>query len=372
MHPLLKSFSFSLLFALFASSCITVGPNYQSPSAPREDQWLEYEDPNLETGPPVLPEWWKTAFNDPILDKLIDEALDENLTLRSAGLRVLQSRQQLAIAVGSLFPQQQAISGEVGPGRSGLAKFDVYDLGFNLSWEADVWGSFRRNIETASASLDASVADYDGVMVSLIAQVAQTYLLIRTTEQRLKVARENIEYQEESVRITSEKRDIGDTSPLDADQAETLLYNTKSTASGLELSLQQLKNSLAILLGKPPHNLNKRLGDARPIPTVAPEIAVGMRQDLIRQRPDIRVAERQLAAQSAQIGVAVSELYPHFGIDGLIGTSVSTGSGLNFDNLFSGDSFDYNLTGFFDWNLFNYGRLKNNVRLQDAVFQELL
>ena len=361
-----------VVLILVAGGCTTVGPDYQAPSAPVETVWLEYEDPNIDTDPPVGLEWWATAFDDPTLDQLVETALGDNLSLRSAGLRVLQARQQLAITMGGRYPQQQQFSGQAGIEGTDSSSFETYDLGFNLSWEADIWGRFKRQIESASASLDASLADYDGVMISLVSDVAQTYLQIRTTQERFEVAKTNLGYQQESVRITSAKFDAGEVSALDVDQAQTLLFNTEASMVSLELTLQQLKNSLAVLLGRPPQDMSKLLGTPQPIPTVAPEIAIGMPQDLIRRRPDIRVAERQLAAQSAQIGYAISELYPQFGLGGTIGTSVSTAAGQSFGDLFSSDSGGFNLFGFFQWNIFNYGRLKNNVRLQDAVFQQLL
>jgi len=339
MKHTLKTFCLSMLLALVAYGCTTVGPEYQAPTAPVEPNWIEYKDPLLDATSPVAPEWWKAAFKDPILDQLVATALAQNLSLRSAGLRVLQARQQLAIAVGNRYPQQQQLSGQAGIQGTDSSSYELYDLGFNLSWEADIWGRFKRQIESASAALDASVASYDGVMVSMIAQVAQNYLLIRTTQQRLAVAQHNLELQQESVRITTAKFEGGEVSALDVDQAKTLLYNTKASVASLEQSLQQFKNALAILLGQPPHDMSALLGKVQPVPTVVPAIALGMPQDLIRRRPDIRTAERQLAAQSAQIGFAVSDLYPHFGLGGSIGTSVSTADGLNFGDLFSADSF---------------------------------
>jgi NodT family efflux transporter outer membrane factor (OMF) lipoprotein len=360
------SIGLSLLLALLVSGCI-LGPDYTRPEAEVESSWIEIEDPRVTSEPPVDPKWWETAFQDPDIDRLVETALEQNLTLRSAGLRVLQSQQQLAIAIGNQFPQEQQVSGEASRQKSGGITFDNYSLGFNLAWEVDFWGRFRRQVESASAELDASVADYDGVIVSLVSQVAQTYILIRTFQERLEVTRRNIGSQEESLRVARAKFDAGDRSELDVDQAESLLNNTKASVSSLEISLQQLKNSLAILLGKPPQDYNYLLGEKGGIPSAPPDIALGMPQDLIRQRPDIRIAERQLAAQSAQIGFAVTELYPHFSIGGSIGTSaVDTG------DLFDNESETWSLFGMFEWNIFNYGRLESNVRLQDALFQQLL
>lgn len=371
-HPF-KSFALCLLLALLASGCTMVGPDYQSPSAPVQNDWLEYEDPQLVSTEPVAKHWWKAAFNDPILDQLVETALAQNLSLRSAGLRVLQARQNLAIAIGNQYPQEQQVSGQAGiAGVSSSAAYEIYDLGFNLSWEADVWGRFSRQIESATATLDASLSSYDGIIVSLVAEVAQTYLLIRTTEQRLTVAKHNLALQGQSLQITVAKYEGGEVSALDVEQAQTLYYSTESSLASLEQSLQQFKNSLAILLGQPPHNMRVVLGPAAPMPVVSPAIAVGMPQNLIRHRPDIRTAERQLAAQSALIGFAVSDLYPQFSLGGSIATDVSTNGSLNFDDLFSSETVSYNLLGGFQWNIFQYGRLKNNIRLQDAIFQQLL
>ena len=344
-----------------------LGPDFQEPSAPVESHWIEVDDPLVSSEPPADPKWWQTAFQDPVLDRLVEVALQENLTLRSAALRVLQSQQQLAIAIGNQYPQQQQVTGLAAREKSNAVIFNDYNLGFNLSWEADIWGRFRRQVESASAELDASVADYDGALVSLLSQVAQNYILIRTFQARLEVTRESIKSQTESLRVAQAKFDAGEVSELDADQAESLLNNTIASVPSLETSLQQVKNSLAILLGKPPQDLNYLLGEKGDIPNTPATIALGMPQNLIRQRPDIRTAERQLAAQSAQIGVAVTDLYPALSIGGSIGTSA-----MHSGDLFENASETWNLFGAFQWNIFNYGRLRSNVRLQDALFQQLL
>ncbi len=361
------SITLCLLLLVLLSGCTILGPDYTRPEATVESNWIESESPLVTSEPPVDPQWWKTAFHEPELDKLVETALQQNLTLRSAGLRVLQSQQQLAIAIGNQFPQQQQASGSASRQKSNDTTFNNYNLGFNLGWEVDFWGRFKLQVESASAELDASVADYDGVIVSLVSQVAQNYILIRTFQDRLEVSKKNIKYQAESLRITTAKFNAGQVSELDANQAESLLNNTKASVSALEISLQQLKNSLAILLGKPPQEYNYLIGEQGSIPSTPVEIALGMPQDIIRQRSDIRSAERQLAAQSAEIGYAVTELYPHFSIGGAIGTSATETS-----NLFKSKSETWNISGMFEWNIFNYGRLRSNVRLQDALFQQLL
>lgn len=356
-----------LLLLSLLGGCINLGPDYTRPEAAVEPNWLDIENSLVKSQPPVGPNWWKAAFHDPDLDQLVTTALQQNLTLRSAGLRVLQSQQQLAIAIGNQYPQQQQASGAASRQKDNANTFNNYSLGFNASWELDFWGRFRRQVESASAELDASVASYDSVLVSLVSQVAQNYIFIRTFQERLDVAAANVKAQQESLRVTRAKSDAGEVSDLDVQQAESLVNNTKATMSSLEISLQQLENSLSILLGKPPHDLIDLIEDSRKIPSAKTELALGMPQDLIRRRPDIRFAERQLAAQSAQIGFAVTELYPHFSIGGSIGTEA-----INSGDLFENDSETWNLFGMFKWNIFNYGRLKSNVRLQDARFQQLL
>ena len=365
----------SLLAGLgcFLTGCM-VGPAYKAPTASVATQWLKFEDERFKTTQPVEPRWWKNAFQDAGLDQLIDEALAGNLTLRSAGLRVLQARQTLLIAKGNLFPQEQfigAAAAVVDPG-AGAGSSGAYNLNFNLTWEIDVWGRIRRQIESASAALDASLSNYDGVLVTLISEVAQTYLLIRTTEQRLAVAKMNVTYQEESVRISRAKFEAGETSSLDVEQGQTLLFTTRASVALLEQSMRQFKIALAVLLGRIPQDLTKGLGKPGAIPAVSPVLAVGMPQDLIRRRPDIRTAERKLAAQSAQIGVAVTDLYPQLALGGVIGPVVNTASGQVFSDLFNSDNVGYNFGGFVRWNIFNYGRITNNIRLQDATFQQLL
>jgi NodT family efflux transporter outer membrane factor (OMF) lipoprotein len=354
--------------ALALSACTTVGPEYQQPTAEMAEAWQAIETETLESDPPVDPEWWKTAFDDPVLNQLVDDALADNLSLRSAALRVLQARQQLAIATGNRYPQQQQLTGEAANTTTSDDSTQSYDLGFNVSWEVDFWGRYKLAVQSAAAQLDASVAGYDGVMVTLIGDVVTNYLTIRRLQEQLTVARQNIELQDENMQITRAKFEAGAVSALDTYQVESLLHSTRAQKSALEESLQQTKNSLAILLGRLPQDLGGLLEDERPIPSVPPEIAVGMPQELIRRRPDIRGAERELAAQGAQIGIAVAELYPQFVIGGTIGTTSQDG----VSDLFSSDGFGLNLFGAFKWNIFNYGRLKSNIRLQDARFQELL
>ena len=355
------------LLSVALSGCLKVGPEYTKPTANTATGWAVEPNPLMNNTMQNGAAWWKNAFQDAELNRLVELALDDNLTLRSASLRVLQSQQQLAIAIGNQYPQQQQATGAATRSKANDNIANNYNLGMNLSWEADIWGRFSSQVESASSAMDASVADYDGAIVSIVSQVAQNYVLIRTFRNRVEVAQDNIELQQSNLDITQAKFDAGEVSELDVNQAQSLLNNTKATISSYEVSLQQLKNAQAVLLGQPPQTFAHYITESSKIPTVQAEVALGMPQDLIRQRPDIRAAERRLAAQSAEIDFAITELYPHLSIGGSVGTSAQ-----NEGDLFESDSELWDITGMFQWNIFNYGRLRSNIRLQDATFQQLL
>jgi outer membrane protein TolC len=205
-------------------------------------------------------------------------------------------------------------------------------------------------------------------MVTLLADIAQNYLNIRTLQERIAVAKANVVLQEQSLDIAKTKFEGGLVSELDMDQAITLLYNTRALVYGFEESLQLTKNALAVQLGQTPQNLNPVMLKPLPLPTLAPQVSIGMPQELLRRRPDLRGAERRLAAQSYQIGFAINELYPQLTLGGSIGSTVETAEGQDADDMFTNDALSWSLLGSFRWNVFNYGRLKSNVRLQDALF----
>jgi NodT family efflux transporter outer membrane factor (OMF) lipoprotein len=384
-----STFKWSLLVALFAmvfliSGCM-VGPDFLKPDAPVEGEWLQQQDSKIKSESANLSDWW-TVFDDPLLNKLIELASQQNLDLLNAGLRILEARAQLGIAKGFQYPQTQQISGEANanrlsenaPNEGGADRFFYnYQLGFDAAWELDFWGRFRRGVESANASLYSSLADYDDILVSLIAEVARTYFEIRTFEQRLAVARENVKLQEESLDIAAARYEGGVADQLDETQAKALLKQTQATIPSLEAGLRQAKNALAILLGILPTELQDILGPPNPIPVAPIEVAVGLPAELLRRRPDIRLAELQAAAQSAQIGIAKADLYPSFSLVGSIGLQSSDKGGIrsnnaNFDDLFTSDGITYFIGPTFQWPVFNYGRLKNSVRVQDARFQQLV
>jgi NodT family efflux transporter outer membrane factor (OMF) lipoprotein len=350
-----------------------VGPNYRKPVAAVASNWIDASDKRVRTESDDLSKWW-TVFNDPVLNDLVCYAYNQNLTLREAGWRVIAARAQLGIAVGEIFPQTQAMNAdffrEASSGETGSAQrfFSRWDYGFTLSWELDFWGRFRRAIESNRDSLDASVEDYDDVLVTLLGDVATTYVTYRTTEQRIKYATHNANIQAKVLAITkaSFAPPVGKITKIDVDQAESTLYQTQAGIPELEIALRTASNQLCILLGIPPEQLRDKLGTA-PIPVAPVDVVVGIPADLLRRRPDVRRAERQAAAQSAQIGVAEAAFYPHIAIDGIIDYQAS-----RFKNLFNGKALSGSIGPSFQWDILQYGRLLNNVRLQKAQFFELV
>jgi NodT family efflux transporter outer membrane factor (OMF) lipoprotein len=350
-----------------------VGPNYCPPAAPVASQWIDYEDPRVKSEEQQLSAWW-TVFNDPTLNRLIETAYQQNLTLRAAGARILQARALRAIAVGELFPQEQFAFGEYS--RIKVSErianpppsvwFSEWTFGFSGSWELDFWGRYRRAIEAADAELEASVEDFDDVLVVLLADVASNYVQYRTFQQRIVYAKANVDIQRQSFQLATDKFESGATIERDTHQARQILEETEALIPALEIGQRLAANRLCVLLGIPPTDLDAILGAGTGVPVTPKEVVVGVPADLVRRRPDVRRAERLVAAQSARIGVAMSDLYPHFTVLGTIGVEAE-----DFDDLFRSGSMIGEISPGFRWDILNYGRLINNVRVQDALFQEL-
>ena len=292
---------------------LKVGPNYGPPPAPVAAEWIQANDPSVQNH--HLQDWWQ-VFGDPTLDALIVTAYEQNPTLRIAGTRVLEARAGQAIAVGNMFPQSQQASASysrvnlnsnmpligpllsLAPPNQRSAAFSNWFDGFNLSWELDLWGRIRRNIESNNASLDASVEDYDAALVTLFADVATSYVQYRIAQQRIKIARDNVRIQEGVLALAADKFRVGTTSKLDVEQARTALEQTRSTIPALQIQLGQANDTLCTLVGFPPHDLEPELGPGPPLgsppmPNTPAWVATGIPADLLRRRPDVRSAERR-------------------------------------------------------------------------------
>ena len=364
--------------SLALAGCAAVGPDFVQPEAPIPGAWETADDAGLKATHYELVEWWE-VFNDPVLDQLVDIAQQQNYSLELAGLKVLESRAQLGIATGLQYPQQQLAAGgitRVSPSENagqGNNNFNQYELGASLAWEMDFWGKFRRGIESADAALLASVANYDEAMVLVTAQVVSTYVTVRILEEQLRIAHENLKLQQRSYDIADVLYRNGQDSELDVQQAKTLLLGTQATVPELQTQLGLARNALNTLLGQN-NGFVEKLSVEGPIPDVPEQIAVGIPADLLRRRPDIRQAELLAVAQNAQVGIATADLYPSISLAGSLGVvSISSDvGGGGASDLFSSDSLSYNAGASFTWPVLNYGRIRNNIRVQDARLQQAL
>ncbi len=372
----------ALVAIVFLSpACIKVGPDFVKPEAAVLTNWLEADNKQITNEPVNYRDWWR-VFNDPVLDRLIDTAYRQNLSLRIAGARVMEARAQVGIAVGNLFPQTQAVFGSLTYNRisqhstfssfgSTLTTYAQDQIGLNAAWEIDFWGRYRRGVESADAALFGTLADYDSALVSLTADVATYYILTMTLLQRIEIARQNIAAQQAALQLAQARFEGGTTTQLDVEQAITVLSNTLAFIPTLQTQLAQARNALAVLLGVPPFTGADILSGASAIPVPPALLAVGIPADLLRRRPDIRSAEYQAKAQGAQIGVAKADLFPAFSLNGTF-DFLSTNVGSRLRDMFRWSSREYVAGPAVQWNIFNYGRLTNNVRAQDARFQQLL
>jgi NodT family efflux transporter outer membrane factor (OMF) lipoprotein len=337
--------------------------------------WIDADDARVRSEEPDDSHWW-TVLNDPTLNGLVQIAYRQNLTLRQAGFRVLQARAEMGIAVGELFPQTQVMNGSVDSHAVSTKVanrvatptrwFGQWNYGFGLAWELDFWGRFRRAIESAEDTLDASVENYDDVLVILVGDVATTYVQIRTLQQQIAYARQTLALQRQTLAIATAKFKGGQTSQVDVNQGQSDVSTTEALIEQQLISLRQAANALCVLLGVPPEDILCKLGE-QPIPTAPPEVIVGVPADLLRRRPDVRRAERLAAAQSARIGIAETDFYPQLSLNATFGWSAQ-----ELKDLFAHGAFREIVGLSFQWPILNYGRILNNVRLQDAKFQELV
>jgi len=301
---------------LILTGCATVGPDYVRPGADLSRSWhtslkegLTYEGENAA----ALAQWWM-KLNDPELSSLIKRAIAGNRDLKKAGARVREARASRGVTWAGLFPTVDA-SGSATRSRSSKetgmgTTSNLYVAGLDAGWELDLFGGVRRSVEAAEADLQASQEDLRDVLVSLLAEVALNYADVRTYQERLSVAENNLATQQETFELTSWRQQAGLSDELAVQQARYNLESTRSQIPTLRTGLEEAKNNLAVLLGEQPGKLHGELKERKPVPAASPAIAVGVPADVLRRRPDVRRAERQLAAQTARIGVAKAEVYP--------------------------------------------------------------
>ncbi len=361
------------LAALSLAGCATVGPDYVRPSLPVPDTWNTGSasvSPSASADTKILSQWWST-LGDPLLTSLIERAVQRNPDLREASARVREARARRGISEAALFPVVDMSGNVVKSSGSeetgGGAERDLYSAGFDARWEIDLFGGRRRDVEASQADLEASTEDLRDVLVTLIGEVALNYVDVRSFQARLAIAVANRTAQSDAYDITRWRFEAGLTSRLDVDQARYNLENTQAQIPPLRSGLERATNRLDVLLGLHPGSLKEELSGQEPIPVPPQEMLVGVPADILRNRPDVRRAERRLAAQTARIGVATAELYPKLTLTGSIGLEA-----LSFGKLFSSGSRTYGFGPAFTWNIFDAGSIRKNIEAQNALQEQAL
>lgn len=364
---------FHLGLALLASGCAAVGPDYEPPESSVPDKWEQAVAKEMSSAEPDIMRWWE-SLGDPQLSEYMNRAREGNPGLMEAVARIREARAFRAIAGGERVPD---INGTGGANRTrttdvyfpptGDKTDNVYDYGATATWEADVWGRVRRLVESADANLDASLESYRDVLVLLYSQVALAYTNVRTTQKRIEYTTGNIKTQRDALKLVEDRNKAGLASDLEVRQAELNLYRTESFLPVLQAGLTSAMNQLGVLLGESPTALYAELRDAKPIPTAAGPLLVGIPGDLIRRRPDIRTAERTLASQTARIGLVTADLYPQFNLGGNF-SIISTST----DDLGEWDNRNWSFGGIFTWNLFDGGRVRGQIDVEDARTEQAL
>jgi len=375
----LNYLSLAALLAIAVSGC-AVGPNYQRPDTAAPTHWSEPLAGGETNAPASLTTWWKN-FHDPELDSLIDRAVQSNLDLQIAQARVREARAQYGIAVANFLPtidasssyartetsHHQPVLGSLPVPANVPFDNDVYQAGFDASWEIDVFGGKRRAAESAKAQVQASESGQRATLVTLLGEVARNYIDVRGYQRRLEIADENIAAQSNALAITRNRFSKGLTSDLDVEQAKTLLATTEAEVPSLQTQIQISIHRLGVLLGQQPGALLAELSKTVPIPAAPPEVPVGLPSDLLLRRPDVQQAERQLAAATANIGVAESDLFPKFYLTGVAGFESVSAS-----DWFTAGSRFWSAGPTVQWRIFDAGRIRANIKVQNARQQEAL
>lgn len=361
--------SLLVLIALVGTGCTKVGPDYIPPCPNVPDVWCQELTEGLESEFSPIEAWW-TLLKDPMLNRLIERGRLGSVDIRAAAARVREARALQAIALGERFPDINSLgdarrvrnSKDFGPPALNLANpANIYGIDLvSASWEIDVWGRIARSIESATANFEASVEDYRDVLVMLYAEIARAYTRVRTFQERLFYAESNAKTQRKSLEITIARFNAELTSQLDIRQAELNLTRTEANIPLFKALMIRSMNQLAVLLGEYPCYIRCELDEPAFLPTPPDCVAIGLPCRLIRQRPDIRRAEREVAAQVAQIGVATADLYPQFSLFGTFGYKGTA------DVLFNSAKKMWNLGADYFWNLFDGGRVQGVIQVEYA------
>lgn len=363
---------------LLTLSACAVGPNYKEPPQKIAPHWKK-SNASIQESRIRNANWWQ-AFHDPTLNALIQYGYTHNLSLQATGARVLQARAQLAQSVGALYPQQQAVTGNLTYNRIGgqslqfvlPPSFNTAAIGVSASWELDFWGKYRRAVLANDASFLASYAAYDHALVTLTSDIATTYIGIRTSEKLIQVTQQNIRVQTWILKIAKTRYTEGQTSMLDVDQAQTILAQTEASLPPLRNTLEHQKNLLGVLLGTTPDHVDGMLGKQRGIPHAPNRVAVGIPRETLAKRPDIYEARMNVIAQSEMIGAIKAELFPSFSLSGTFAFAANSIGSSSLGELFNWSNRTVTAGPGLSWPILNYGQITNMVRTQDALFQQTL
>jgi len=362
-----------LMAFIFLAGCAAVGPDYHPPDKSVSSEWQTPLKGGLADEPvdqTNLSRWWR-HLDDPLLSKLIDQAVAGNLDLKEARARVREARARRGIAEAGLFPYLNA-SGELmrikGSRETGAGtERNLHATGFDAGWEVDIFGGVRRSVEATDAELQASQASLRDVLITLTAEVALNYVEMRTYQARLTTAAENLKEQEAMHNLIRQRFEAALSDALSLEQSRYNVENTRSQIPSFRSGLEASQNRLAVLLGKEPGQLRGELTPFAPIPVTPLRVAVGIPANCIRRRPDVSRAERELAARTARIGVATAELYPKFSLLGSIGLEA-----LDIGGLASSDGLTYSIGPRFSWRLFHGGAIRQNIQVQTALQEQAL
>ena len=363
----------ALLLSLVLFGCAPVGPDYAPPAVFSPKTWhtdLKYGLTAKEPGPETLASWWET-LHDPTLTKLMEQAVAGNLDLKKARSRVRAARARRTISRSGLFPFVDAsVSGtrnHLSEERYGGDDYDLYAAGFDATWELDIFGGIRRSVEAADADIQEKEADLRDVMISLLSEVALNYIDVRTFQANIVVIWSNLDAQEKTFQLTQSRYQAGLTNELAVQQATYNIENTRSKIPVLRIGLEGAMNRLAVLLGREPGALHEELKKPQVIPFTPREVAVGIPAETLRRRPDLRRAERGLAAQTARVGAATADLYPRFRLLGSIGLET-----LSLGNVFSASGLAYLIGPGISWPVFNAGAIRSNIQVQSELQEQAL
>ena len=361
---------------LLLAGC-TVGPNYKAPETVSDTQWPEPLEGGLSTGSPDLREWWR-GFSDPMLDSLVDQALVGSLDLRQAAARVKEARAVRGIVAADQFPTVD-MSGAASYSRASENSFggpsgapgedaDLYDIGFDATWEVDLFGRVRRSVEAADADVAAAVESQRDARVVLVAEVARNYVEYRSAQARLEIADQNVRTQRDTLGLSEDRLRAGLATDLQVSQAKAQLEATRAQIPPLRMALKAAAFRLDILLGLKPGTLAPVLGSGAAVPPTPAQAPIGLPAELLRRRPDIRSAERALAAATARIGVAKADLYPRLTLSGSFGLESE-----DFGNLFEGSSSTWSAGPVaVRWPVFDAGRIRSTVIAREAQQEQAL